>query len=85
MRRTRACWLLAVMGVASVVLPGCVTTGPSGVGCPMPPPMAFDIPACCRNRVFFFLVGDFHPATISKVCAASCSRRVISRCTAAIA
>jgi hypothetical protein len=24
-------------------------------------PTAFHVPACCRNRVYFFLVGDFHP------------------------
>ena len=61
MQRTRAWWLLALLSVGTVVLPGCVTTAEHVKPCPGPLPSALDIPACCRNRVFFFLLGDFHP------------------------
>jgi hypothetical protein len=61
MRRTRAWWLLAVLGVVTAVSAGCVTTGQHPEICPEPPPNAFDLPAGCRNGVYFFLVGDFHP------------------------
>jgi hypothetical protein len=55
MGRVRACWLLVVFGVA-----GCLSSG-QPVPCPEPLATALDIPAGCRNRVYFFLVGDFHP------------------------
>jgi hypothetical protein len=57
MRRVRAWWLLAILSVACPSLPGCKVVD----HCPTPLATALDQPACCRNRVWFFLLGDFHP------------------------
>jgi hypothetical protein len=57
MQRARLWWLLACLCVGVAVLPGCTTADR-----PVEPlPTALDLPACCRNHVWFFLLGDFHP------------------------
>jgi hypothetical protein len=61
MRRARVWWLPALVSVAFAALPGCMLfDGPVGA-CPEAPPNAFDLPACSRNRVYFFLFGDLNP------------------------
>jgi hypothetical protein len=61
MRRFRSWWLLAVLSGAFPVLPGCITSGQHVPACPEPLATALDLPAGCRHRVYFFLVGDLHP------------------------
>jgi hypothetical protein len=57
----RGAWLaVAILAVALPALPGCTVCDPHAG--PPPVPATLDLPVCCRNRVYLFLVGDRHPA-----------------------
>ncbi len=60
-RSATARWLLALVSVAFAGLSGCVLSEHHIGACPEVAPNAFELPSCCRNRVYFFLFGDCHP------------------------